>query len=217
MIHDLPFRHQQALDPSSLTTLAACLHAITRGIEDCRNAGGDPASDPAISLLIRHLAGRFASSGSESVLRVACKRRIEELDRVPVLLALALRGVAHDAAAKQRFHVDGRQALRRFALALGLEDGRFTVTSYPCDPAIAGDVVLTTPDMEMSLSVGPLHAGSEIRYHARRGPATRAPLRFAPLRDLLNINRFARKVSRELRLAEIPGSTLGADRQPLRA
>lgn len=217
MIHDVPFRHQQALDQSSLTAFAACFHAVLRGIEDCRNAGLDPAEDPAVALLVRHLAGRFALAGSEAALRDACRRRIAEMEHTPVLLALALRGVAYDPRAKDRFHVCGRHALRDLARALDLQDGSYTVTSYPGDQAIAGDVVLSTPDMEISLSIGPLHAGNEVRYHARRGPAARQPLRYAPLRELLTAPRFARKVGRELRLAEIPGCLIDAVRQPLTA
>ncbi|WP_288806387.1 hypothetical protein [uncultured Novosphingobium sp.] len=217
MIHDLPFRHQQALDPSSLTTLAASMHALIRGIEDCRNAGDDPACDPAIILLIRHLAGKFASSGSEPALRMTCARRIEELDRFPALLALALRGVAHDAAAKERFHIDGRKALRRFAQELFADGASFSVTSYPGDPAIAGDIVLTSPDMEMTLSIGQLHRSNEVRYHARRGPAARQPLRFASLRDFLKVERFAARVRRELRLADISDASPGEVQQPISA
>ena len=39
MPYDVAFRHQQALDPSALVTIGASLHAITRAIDDCRNAG----------------------------------------------------------------------------------------------------------------------------------------------------------------------------------
>ena len=39
MNYDVAMRHQQALDPSALTTMAATLHAIGAAITDCRNAG----------------------------------------------------------------------------------------------------------------------------------------------------------------------------------
>lgn len=217
MIHDVPFRHQQALDPSSLATFPACFHGVLRGIEDCRNAGLDPAEDPAVALLVRRLARLFEAAGSEAALRAACERRIADLAQTPVLLALALRCVAYDALAKERFHIGGRHALRDLARALDFQDGSYTVTSHPGDPAIAGDVVLTSPDMELTLSIGPLHAGNEVRYHARRGPAARLPLRYAPLRELLKVERFARKVARDLRLAEIPGVPIDAVRRPLNA
>lgn len=44
MIYDVPFRYQQALDPSALTNVLTTLHAITKGVEDCRHAGVDPNS-----------------------------------------------------------------------------------------------------------------------------------------------------------------------------
>ena len=56
MPYDVAFRHQQALDPSALVTIGASLHAITRAIDDCRNAGIAFETDPAVILLARHLA-----------------------------------------------------------------------------------------------------------------------------------------------------------------
>jgi hypothetical protein len=48
MAHDTHFRHAQALDPSGLDTIAACLHAIQAAAKDCRNAGLPFESDPAV-------------------------------------------------------------------------------------------------------------------------------------------------------------------------
>ncbi|WP_242121382.1 hypothetical protein [Sphingomonas lacusdianchii] len=204
MIYDVPFRHQQALDPSALTNVLTTLHAITKGVEDCRNAGVDPNSDPAISLLIRHM-GRIASNqASESVLRSACERRIEELRRFPALLALSIRGVEYDQAAKERFHVDGRKAMRSLARALALAEGSYEVSSHPGDISISGDVVLQSADLTVSLSVGPLHEGHEVRYTARRGPAARDRLRYAAIHELLKPERFAARLRRELQLEPAP-------------
>lgn len=204
MIYDVPFRHQQALDPSSLTTIAATLHALTRGIEDCRNAGVDPEYDPAIALLARHFATVSANAAPEAALRSACIHRIDELDRFPALLALSLRGVAHDRAAKERFHSDGRKMMRKLAKAMLIAEGDYKVTSHPGDPAIAGDIVLSTADFEVSMSIGPLHEGYEVRYHARRGPAARERLRFASIRDFVKTQRFATRLRRDLRLDDLP-------------
>jgi hypothetical protein len=203
MIYDVPFRHQQALDPSSLTTIAATLHALNRGIEDCRNAGFDPEYDPAIALLARHFATVSANAAPEAALRSACIHRIDELDRFPALLALSLRGVAHDRAAKERFHSDGRKMMRRLAKALLISEGDYKVTSHPGDPAIAGDIVLSTADFEVAMSIGPLHEGYEVRYHAKRGPAAREKLRFAFIRDFVKTQRFAGRLRRDLRLDDL--------------
>jgi len=204
MIYDVPFRHQQALDPSSLTTIAATLHALTRGIEDCRNAGVDPEYDPGIALLAQHFATVTANAAPEAALRSACSRRIEELDRFPALLALSLRGVAHDRAAKERFHIDARKAMRSLAKALRIAEADYKVTSHPGDPAIAGDIVLSTAHFEVSLSIGPLHEGYEVRYHARHGPAARERLRFASIREFMKTQRFATRLRRDLRLDDLP-------------
>jgi hypothetical protein len=203
MSYDVPFRHHQALDPSALTSITAALHAINRGIEDCRVAGVATDSDPAILLIARHL-GRLAEAASEeATLRSACTRRIAELDRHPALLALALRGVSFDKAAKDRFHRDGRQAMRRLAIALDLPEGRYEVTSHYGDVAISGSVVLTSPEIEVSLAIGPLHEGNEVSYFAKRGPAAREPLRFARISAFIKADRFATRLKRELRLADI--------------
>lgn len=39
MTYDVGYRFAQALDPSGLDTIAACLHAIQAAAKDCRNAG----------------------------------------------------------------------------------------------------------------------------------------------------------------------------------
>lgn len=203
MSYDVPFRHHQALDPSALTSLTAALHAINRGIEDCRVAGVGPDSDPAIVLLARHIGRLAGAMGDETALRGSCSRRIAELDRFPALLALAMRGVSFDKAAKERFHRDGRLAMRRLAIALDLPEGRYDVTSHYGDVAISGSVVLTSPEIEVSLAVGPLHEGNEVSYFARRGPAAREPLRFARISDFIKAERFAARLKRDLRFADI--------------
>ena len=200
MTYDVPLRHQQALDPSSLTTIAATFHALGKGIEDCRNAGVDPEHDPAIVLLVRHFARIMAFRADDDSLRALCRHRIGELDRFPALLSLALHGVNNDRVAKERFHADGRTAMRGLARALGLPEGSYRVTSFHGDPAISGAVVLSTCDLEVSLSVGPLHEGNEVQYFAKRGPAARDRLRFASMREFVKTARFAARIRRELQL-----------------
>jgi hypothetical protein len=65
MIYDVPFRHQQALDPSALTTVVATLHAIGKAVDDCRNAGVDPNSDPAVVLLALAIRGVEYDAGAK--------------------------------------------------------------------------------------------------------------------------------------------------------
>ena len=98
MAYDIAFRFQQALDPSALTTLPNCLHALSAAIEDCRNAGKPSESDPAVILLARHL-GAFAASvgGPDVLLRRQCMDMIADLRRKPALLPLAHKGVAYPA------------------------------------------------------------------------------------------------------------------------
>lgn len=213
MIYDVPFRHQQALDPSALTNVLTTLHALNKGVEDCRNAGVDPNSDPAITLLVRHMSHIASNTAAEPVLRSACERRVEELRRFPALLALSIRGVEYDQAAKERFHVDGRKAMRNLAAALGLTESDFEVTSRPGDPSISGDVILRSADLEVAISIGALHEGHEVRYLARHGAAARDRVRYASLHELLRPERFAARLGRDLQLA----STVPAGAEPVSA
>lgn len=211
MIYDVPFRHQQALDPSALTTIHTTLHAIEKAIVDCRNAGVHPDTDPSVVLLVRHLAGVSTNKAPDAVLQAACSRRIEELRRFPTLLALAIRGVEYDPAAKERFHQDGRKALRRLAAELALVADTFTIRSDEGAVWTAGDVVLRAPGLNVSLSIGGARLGREIAY--RRSGATDdfAQTRYATIAELLKPDRFAARLCRDLALpapAEAPAKTL---------
>lgn len=200
---DVAYRHQQALDPSALTTLPAALHAIGRAIDDCRYAGLDAASDPAVVLLARHLASVCAGKPADDVLERACTDRIAAIRRFPPLLSLAIRGVAYDAIAKERFHVDGRKALRRLAEALGLERGACEIRSVPGPAGVSGEIVLRTADIHVELIVGGPREGREVayrrvRYHAGNGALRR---HHAAMADLLAPDALAARIRRDLDLA----------------
>src|SRR3546814_5276470 len=104
MPYDITMRHQQALEPSALTTIGATLHAIQAAITDCRNAGKDFESDPAAVLLARRFATVCEAEPADLELRRACLDAIAEIRRHPALKTLAYRGVAYDEAAKRVFH-----------------------------------------------------------------------------------------------------------------
>ena len=95
MSYDVAFRHQQALDPSALVSVATCLHALTAAIEDCRNAGKDAESDPAVLLLAQHLGSVASVDRPPAIqLRRGCMDQIAEIRRNPALLVLAHKGVS---------------------------------------------------------------------------------------------------------------------------
>ncbi|WP_267381486.1 MULTISPECIES: hypothetical protein [unclassified Sphingomonas] len=202
MNFDTAHRHQQALDPSALTTIRTTLHAIEQGIIDCRNAGVDPDTDPAVVLLARHLAVVSSNRASEAVLQAACRRRLGDIERFPALLALAIGGVAYDAAAKDRFHKDGRKALRLLAQALTLAPDSHTVSSWMGDASQSGAVTLVSRVLSVTLRVGGLHEGREVSYRAIKGGVEQAP-HFAAVRVLLDPQRFADRLRRELMVPAI--------------
>ena len=69
MTYDVPFRHMQAIDPSSLTTITATLHALNRAMEDCRIAGVDlneialPALEPSAPVKVELALRRRSAIG----------------------------------------------------------------------------------------------------------------------------------------------------------
>lgn len=203
MPYDVAFRHQQALDPSALTTIHAALHAVTTAIEDCRNAGVPFDADPGVLLLARHL-GHLAGAGSDdSLLKRRCMDRIAELKHHPALATLAIRGVAYDTAAKDLFHADGRRALLRLAEALGLSDGEYDIRSNRGPVSHSGEITLQTDEVRVQLALTALGPGHEVNYRRVRDRhdhlGDRA--RYATVRELLNAERFAGRLCRELRLA----------------
>ena len=152
MTYDVAMRHQQALDPSSLITVFTTLHAIGAAIKDCRNAGKDAETDPAVILLVRHLSAVCEDRPSSLELRRTCMDQIAEIRRTPVLRNLAYRGVSYDEAAKRLFHSEGRSAMRRLADALGLCDGTYDIRSNKGGPAVSGEITLHGEEAWVQLS-----------------------------------------------------------------
>ena len=211
MPYDVAFRHAQALDPSALTTMIATIHAIESAMTDCRNAGVNADTDPAVALLARHLAAIGSSLGDDARLRRRCMDSIAELRRHPALLSLAYRGVAHDEAAKALFHSDGRRAMKRLASALGLRPSEYDLRSNKSHPASSGEITLHSERLYVQLSLGALGPDNEVMFRkvASRRDHLGERNHYAPLRDLLDPDRFAQTIRRALRLSE-------AARQPER-
>ncbi|WP_088183849.1 hypothetical protein [Sphingobium sp. Z007] len=208
MHYDVAFRHQQALDPSALTTIATTLHAIQAAITDCRNAGKQLEDDPAVVLLVRHLTAVTLSRPGDMQLRHACMDQIAEIRRHPTLLTLARRGVSYDDAAKRAFHSEGRTAMRRLAEALQLAEAGFEVRSQKAGPACSGDITLHGEEVWVQLSLGALGPDRELMYRRVRGRDDHIGdrNRFASIRDLLSPDRFAGRLRRELQLSAAPAS-----------
>lgn len=205
MPYDVAFRFSQALDPSALTTLPACLHALTAAIDDCRNAGKSRDSDPAVLLLARHLGAVAEGIGPGGMhLRRACMDAIAELKRHPALVALAHKGVAYDAPAKKLFHSDGRKAMKRLADALGLLPDSYDVRSSHGGIAVSGDVILHGAEIQVCLSLGCMGPGQEVMFRRVAGRQDLVGDRnhWASVHDLVQPDRFAARIRRELHLSQ---------------
>lgn len=210
MFYDVAHRHNQALDPSALSLVATSLHALTRAIDDCRNAGKDSERDPAVLLLARHL-GTVATQNrpTDLALRRRCLDDIAEIGRTPALVALAFRGVGCDPSAKTTFHAEARRALLRLAEALELDEGSYTVRSDKGAAATSGEIILEAHEVVVRVWLLPMGQGREVAYRRAYAPGRSAPLHWASIRELVPPGRFAARLRRELHLT--PGS-----RQPTR-
>ena len=201
MNYDIAFRYQQALDPSALTSIPGALHGISAAIEDCRRAGKAVDTDPAVLLLVRHLASLGAGgNSSDAALRTACMDEISELRRKPVLGTLALRGVAYDADAKKLFHSEARRALLNLAEALGYEKADYNLRSNMAGPAVSGEVTFHSDELYVQASCD--GHGRGILYRRCRDRNDYLGLRnwSAPLVELTNPARFAARICNDLGL-----------------
>lgn len=206
MNYDIVMRHQQALDPSGLSTIGAGLHAVQAAINDCRNAGKDMERDPAVVLLVRHLASICDTRPADLSLRRACLDEIAEIRRHPALKILAYRGVSYDEDAKRVFLSEGRSAMRRLAEALQLPEGTYDVRVNKGGIAVSGEVTLHGEEVWVRLAISSFGHDREIAYRKVRGRADHVGdrNRWASVRDLLAPDRFAHKLRRELNLSEAP-------------
>lgn len=202
MHYDVAMRHQQALDPSALTTIAATLHAIGAAITDCRNAGKNSETDAAVILLSRHLGAVCAGEADDMVLRRTCMDQIAEIRGYPVLRTLAYRGVRYDEAAKRVFHAEARSAMRRFAEALELDEGSYDIRSNKGGPAVSGEITLHGEEVWVRLSLGVFGPDNEVAFRQVRGRDDHCGdrNRWASINELLTPDRFATRLRRELQL-----------------
>ena len=203
MSYDVAFRFSQALDPSALMTLPACLHALTAAITDCRNAGKPQDSDPAVLLLARHLGAVAEGLGPSGMqLRRACIEAMADLKRRPALVALANKGVGYDAPAKKLFHSDGRKALKRLASALALAPGDYDLRSNPGGIAVSGEIVLHGAEIYVQLSLGCLGPGHEVMFRrvASRKDFIGDRNHWASVNELVQPDRLAARICRDLHL-----------------
>lgn len=205
MSYDLPFRHRQALDPSGLDSIGACLHALQAAAEDCRNAGVPFETDASVVLLAHHLGAVAARVHPDaSVLRAICAAEVSELDRQPVLALLARRGVAYDADAKRLFHSAARMALRTLALHLRLTPVDYDLRVNAGGIAVSGEVTLHANHLYVQVSIGSF-CGHEILYRSVRGRDDYCGGRnhFARIDAMLAPDRFAARIAADLGL-EVP-------------
>ncbi|BAI98994.1 hypothetical protein Sj15T_09920 [Sphingobium sp. TA15] len=203
MSYDVAFRHRQALDPAALITTTGALHALCAAITDCRNAGKDIETDPAVLLLARHL-GSVATDGkpAASDLRRACITEIGEIERNPLLLLLARRFVSYDEAAKRCYHAEGRRVLKRLADALRLERGEYDIHSCVGGPAVAGEISLHSSNLYVMIGIDWPDERRHVLFRrvSSRQDYTGGPNHWASIKEVLSPDIFVERLTRELQL-----------------
>ena len=207
MTFDVAYRYQQALDPSSLDTIAACVHAIQAAAKDCANAGVSFESDPAVVLLAQHLGSvAIRAYPAADGLRQLCVQAIADIRATPVLVTLAQTGVAYVADAKRLFHVEAKRALARLADVLGLRSADYDLHVSAGGPAVAGEVTLHADRLYIKVTIGGLGPG-EVLFRSVRGRQdyTGGRNRWARIEELHDPERLGQRIAREVGL-ELPGS-----------
>lgn len=174
MNYDLDFRYRRALQPDGLATIPTATQAVVDAMQDARNAGVDPARDPAIILLARHV-GRLAlgyapdeTHPEDTALRRQCIARIDELKSKPALVALARRGIGYDPEAKRAFHREARSALRVAARHLGLGPDQYDLRSNFAGHAVSGEITLHADHIYVQVSISPMGRGREVLFRGCR-------------------------------------------------
>ena len=202
MTYDIHFRYSQALDPSSLDSVATCLHALQAAAKDCLNAGLPFEADPAVMLLARHMGDvAIAKMPDRAALRSLCADAIADLAHKPVLVTLARRGVSHDEDAKRLYQAEARKALRRLADALVLDPATYDIRVCAGGPAVSGEVILHGEQLYVRVSLGG-YGPSEVLFRRVSGRIDHVGARnhWAAISELIDADAFSARLCRELGL-----------------
>ena len=202
MQHEVPFRFNQALDASGLTSLDSALRSANDAIRDCQRSGKRAERDPAVLLLLRHLGSLAASTGGDDLeLRNACFETVKDLRRRPLLTTLALDGVAYNAERKKLFHGEARRALTALADALGYERRDFDLRSNQGGIAVSGEVTLHSDEAYIQVSCDCRGGRVLFRRCRNRRDYCGDPNHFATIDELTNPTQLAARICSELRLS----------------
>lgn len=196
-------RHHKALDARSITTIADALTALNAAVADCEKTRHLIDRDPAVLLLARHLGClALEDRPDHAALRTACMEAVSAIGKTPMLITLARRGISYDAGAKTTFHAEGRKALRRLAAALGLVRGDHEVRSCQGGIAVSGEIILHSDHIYVQLSIGLIGRGHDVMFRRVEGrnDYTGGPNHWASIDELLEPERLAARIRRELQL-----------------
>ncbi|WP_323494002.1 hypothetical protein [Sphingomonas sp. 10B4] len=187
MFYDVSYRFSAALCPDALTGFAAALHAVNAAVADCERAGRPVAADPAIHLLIRHLAsvsvGLFPDT---SEMQDRCAAAIFEITERPALALLAGHDLGDRPDAKRTFHFQSRRALVRLCDQLGFDAGACRIGTDLGRPSSSGETSLRCDDLYLLVTPKSFESGREIMFHRCIDGRDAGRFHHAPLNELLD-------------------------------
>jgi hypothetical protein len=195
MHYDTLYRHNQALSPTGLESLAAALHAVNAAVDDCQRAGKPLARDAAILLLIRNLA-EVAERDAPSVndLRLRCAEDRFTVIAAPALLDIAGNAIAGNVAAKRTFHYQARRALAHLIEAIGLDPDDARINTIIHHGRDEGTTELRHADIAIRVVPRGFLPDCEVSFNRCREGQDAGRAHRAPIAELLDAPAFQRRL-----------------------
>ena len=200
-----PFHYRRALAPQGLRTIATVNAAIQEAIANAVNLGIDPASCPAIGLLMRHQL-RIANNSDIDItypedahLRAACETIIADIETRPMLSALHQVARLSD---ESRNHLirEAKAQLRDLArcFALTASDYDLRVAAHP---GITPEITLHTDCLYIRVAQ-PFVPGNDVLYRKVRSRTDYIGLKnhWATITALEQPAQFAHRLTQDLQL-----------------
>jgi len=196
MLYDTHHRFNDALHPDALTSIETALHALNAAVRDCQQAGKLLDQDPAVQILIRHLA-EVASRApvSPAELRSRCATARQAVINRPALLAIAGNRVGDAADAKRTFHAQARRAVKQLIEAIGLNAEAARITTLGAENASDGITELSHPEVGIRVVPRGFLPDSEVSFWRCKGGKFTGTVYRAPIAELLDHAAFERRLA----------------------
>jgi hypothetical protein len=211
MFYDVTYRHNEALAPDALIAVCAALNAVNAAAVDCRRAGKQVASDPALLLLIWNLAAvAERTAPNMASLRLACRSDRSAVINAPALLDLADSRIGGNQPAKRTFHYQARRALLRLARKLGLTTRDVHISSDMGRANDEGRTTLRHPSIAIYVIPRGFVPNRQITWNCCNDGCDTGPTHYASLADLMDAGALQCRIATMIAPVSAPRLTLPA-------